>query len=122
MLRLTFICGLAGVVLATVLVAWHGLGAVFAAFAGAGIGILWTSAFHFVPMVINAHAWQLLIPGSRRPGLPFFTWTVWVREAVNNLLPVARIGGEVVSARLLMKRGVRKGPTVASLVVDMTLC
>jgi glycosyltransferase 2 family protein len=122
MIRLSFLCGLAGIVLATLLVAWHGLGAVLAAFAGAGIGILWASAFHLVPMLINARAWQILIPGRRRPGIAFFTWTVWVREAVNNLLPVARIGGEVVSARLLMKHGVRKGPTVASLVVDMTLC
>ena len=122
MLRLSFLCGLAGIVLATTLVAWYGAGAVLAAFAGAGVGILWTSAFHIVPMVINARAWHVLIPGPRRPSLTFFTWTVWVREAVNNLLPVARIGGEVVSARLLMKRGLRKGPTIAGLVVDMTLC
>jgi putative membrane protein len=121
-IRLSLLFGLLGLVLATGLVVYQGYDAVFAAFAGAGLGILWTSLFHIAPMVINARAWQILIPGALRPGIGFFTWTVWVREAVNNLLPVARIGGEVVTARLLVKRGVRTGPVVASLVVDMTLC
>jgi putative membrane protein len=121
-IRLSALFGIGGLGLATLLLAYHGIGAVLAAAAGAGVGILWMSLFHLAPMIINARAWQVLIPGRRRPGLGFFTWTVWVREAVNNLLPVARIGGEVVSARLLMKRGIRTGPAVASLVVDMTLC
>lgn len=122
MIRLATIFGLAGLSLATVLVVWHGLGEVTAALAAAGIGILWASLFHIVPMVLNAAAWQALLPGARVPGIGFFTWAVWVREAVNGLLPVARIGGELVSVRLLTARGVRTGPAVASLVVDMMLC
>jgi putative membrane protein len=72
-------------------------------------------------MAINARAWQVLMPGARPPSLAAFTWFVWVREAVNGLLPVARIGGEIVSARLMMRSGVRKAAAIASLVVDMTL-
>jgi len=36
----------------------------------------------------------------------------WIREAVNNLLPLAQIGGEFVVARLLQKRGVRLAQAV----------
>ncbi len=46
---------------------------------------------------------------------------VWIRESVNSLLPVARIGGEVVSFRLLNRWGVRPSTAAASLVVDMQL-
>jgi glycosyltransferase 2 family protein len=122
MIRLAALFGLAGLALATGLIAWQGIHEILAALAVAGIGILWASLFHIVPMALNAAAWQALLPGASRPGLVFFTWAVWVREAVNGLLPVARIGGELVSVRLLTGRGVRTGPAVASLVVDMMLC
>jgi putative membrane protein len=120
-IRLAALLGLAGIAGATALVVWEGADAVFQALRAAGWGILWASLFHAVSMVLNARAWQVLMPGARPPSLGFFTWAVWVREAVNGLLPVARIGGEVVSARLLKQHGVRTAPTVASLVVDMTL-
>jgi len=121
-MRVAAICGLGGVALAAILIALQGAGAVFATLAAGGFGLVWASLFHFVPMTINAHAWRILLPHRRRTSLPFFTWAVWARESVNGLLPVARIGGEVVSARLLMQSGIAAAPAVASLVVDMTLC
>jgi putative membrane protein len=121
-IRLAALFGLAGLALATFLIAWKGMHEVFAALAVAGIGIVWASLFHVPPMILNARAWQVLLPGARPPGILFFTWAVWVREAVNGLLPVARIGGELVSLRLLTSRGLRTGPSVASLVADMMLC
>ena len=122
MIRVAVLAGLAGVALATFLLAFHGLRDVLTALAVAGMGILWASLFHLAPMVLNARAWQVLLPGRRVPSLAFFSWAVWVRESVNGLLPVARIGGELVSIRQLTQRGIRTGPAVASLVVDMTLC
>jgi glycosyltransferase 2 family protein len=119
-IRLATLFGLAGLALATTLFIWRGAGEVFDAFAAAGIGILWASLFHFVSMGLNARAWQILLPAPRRAGLPFFLWAVWLRESVNGLLPVARVGGEVVSARLLIRHGLRAPKAVASLVVDMT--
>jgi putative membrane protein len=133
-IRTASLLGLAGVALATALFLWQGVGAVFAVFAAAGLGLVWASLFHFVPMALNARAWQILLPASRpavlRPeradprgpgALAFFLWAVWLREAVNGLLPVARVGGEVVSARLLIRRRLRASKAVASLVVDMTV-
>jgi putative membrane protein len=48
-------------------------------------------------------------------------YAVWVRESVNGLLPVARIGGEVVSYRMLTRLGFRPAPVAASLIADITL-
>ncbi|MSO75407.1 MAG: TIGR00374 family protein [Alphaproteobacteria bacterium] len=113
--------GLAGLLLATALLVDQGIGTVFSAVAAAGLGTLWAALFHLVPMLVNARAWQLLAAGAGRPGLARFTWWVWMREAVNGLLPVARVGGEVVAASLMMRHGMRRSFAVASLVVDMTL-
>lgn len=119
MMRWTVLAGLAGLSLAIGLVAWQGLDDVAAAFELGGVALLWPSLFHAVPMALNAHAWRVLLP--RGPSLARMTMIVWVRESVNGLLPVARVGGEVVSARLLVQARVRTTPAVASLVVDMTL-
>ncbi|MDR3518789.1 MAG: lysylphosphatidylglycerol synthase domain-containing protein [Azospirillaceae bacterium] len=122
MMRWATLAGLIGLALATWLMIDHGWSAIAAALAAAGWGVVWASAFHVVPMALNARAWQLLVPVLRRPpSLGTFTWLVWVREAVNGLLPVARVGGEIVTARLLIKQGMRSAPAVASLVSDMTI-
>jgi putative membrane protein len=120
-IRVATLLAIAGIALATGLFLWHGVGAVLAAFAAAGIGILWASLFHFVPMALNARAWQILVPRPRRGSWAFFGWAIWVREAVNGLLPVARVGGEIVSAQLLMRHGLSPAKAVASLAVDMTV-
>jgi glycosyltransferase 2 family protein len=120
-IRAATLLGLLGLALATALFVWQGVGPVLGAFAAAGLGILWASLFHFVSMALNARAWQVLLPRPGRFRLALFLWAVWLREAVNGLLPVARIGGEVVSARLLIRHGLRPPKAVASLVVDMTV-
>ena len=121
MIRVATLVGLAGLAAATALFLWQGVGPVLAAFAAAGLGIVWSSLFHVVSMAFNARAWQILLPRRARGSLGFFLWAVWLREAVNGLLPVARIGGEVVSAQLLIRHGLRPMIAVASLVVDMTV-
>jgi len=120
-IRLASLLALAGLALATFLVVRHGWSEILGALAVAGPGLIWASLFHFVPMIANARAWQALIPGRGRPALGFFLWIAWVREAVNGLLPVARIGGEVASARLMVQRGLGTATSVASIVVDTTL-
>src|SRR5262249_17433464 len=115
----------AGFVLAVVLFLHGDTHAIVALLATAGIGLLATALVHVLPMVLNARAWQALFPGSakalRRPTLTAMTWAVWVREAVNGLLPVARVGGEIASYRLLRLQGARASAIVASLIVDMAL-
>ncbi len=121
MIRVATVVGLLGVLLAAGLVAWQGVGEVFAALAVAGWGLVWASLFHFVAMGFNAHAWRVLMPGRKLPSLGFFVWIVWVRESVNGLLPVARIGGEVVTTRLMIRHGFRPAVSAGGIVVDVTL-
>jgi Lysylphosphatidylglycerol synthase TM region len=98
------------------------------------LGILAVIAFHLPQMLFSALGWQAIAgPRGRRAGggssdgprlsLPTYLLLRGIREAVNNLLPLAQIGGEFVIARLLQKRGVRLaqavGSTIADLMVEM---
>jgi putative membrane protein len=83
--------------------------------------VLAVIAFHPVQMLFSSLAWQALLPPPPVPRLLAFIGLRWIREAVNNLLPVAQIGGEVGGARLLRQRGVPLGASGASVTVDLTM-
>ncbi|NIE55753.1 MULTISPECIES: lysylphosphatidylglycerol synthase domain-containing protein [unclassified Burkholderia] len=87
----------------------------------AGAGLLLAALAHILPMLANAWDWRMLIRGPRRPSFAAMLKLVWIRESINGLLPVARIGGEIVSFGLLRQAGVRPATAVASLVADMQL-
>jgi len=72
-------------------------------------------------MLAGACDWRLLIKDPNRPGVISMLRLVWIRESVNNLLPVGRIGGEIVSFRLMRLLGINAVTAVASLVVDLQL-
>lgn len=121
MIRLASILGLVGLVIATAVIAWSGYHEVLKALDQAGWGILWTSLFHIVPMIACVLGWQALLPGKVKASKLFFLYVLWIRASVNNLMPVARIGGEIISVRVMMKHGIRKSPAIASTVVEITL-
>jgi glycosyltransferase 2 family protein len=87
----------------------------------AGAGLLLAGGAHVLPMLANARDWQTLIRGANRPDLISMWKLVWIRESVNCLLPVARVGGELVSFQLLRQWGLRASTAAASLVVDLQL-
>ena len=122
MIRTATLLGLLGLLVATGLFIWQGLGPVLHAYTAVGFGLFWISAAHFISMSFNARAWQILVPTFRRPSTAFFLWAVWLREAVNGLLPVARVGGEVAGTRLLISRGLSPSLSIASLIADVTIC
>ncbi len=108
--------------LAALWLVWHDdPGAVLALMRAAGAGLVLAGLAHVLPMLANARDWQTLISGSNRPGLAGMLHLVWIRESINSMLPVARIGGEIVSFRLMRQRGVDSSTAAASLVVDMQL-
>jgi putative membrane protein len=45
----------------------------------------------------------------------------WIKEAVNSLLPVGQVGGDVVRTRLLIQRGVEPRAAIAGSVVDVAI-
>ncbi|EDZ99632.1 conserved hypothetical protein [Burkholderia sp. H160] len=95
--------------------------AVLSALRAAGGGLVLAAFAHVLPMIANACDWRSLIRGANRPSLGKMLHLVWVRESVNCMLPVARIGGELVSFRMLRRWGVRPSTAVASTIVDMQL-
>src|SRR5689334_5647032 len=92
---------IAGLALALVLFAHENVAAIAALVIAAGPGLLLAASFHLVPMIANGYAWRQLLPPPLRPSAAIVTHAIWIRESVNGLLPVARVGGEVVAYRIL---------------------
>jgi putative membrane protein len=111
---------IAGLALAIVLFARQDVGSIGALVVAAGPGLALAALFHVAPMIANAHAWQRLM-SEPRPGVRVLTWATWVRESVNGLLPVARIGGEIVAYRIVRRHVASRSDAAASLVADMAL-
>ncbi|MGE3622496.1 MAG: flippase-like domain-containing protein [Bdellovibrionales bacterium] len=120
MFRIAALFGLIGLVVATGIIVWSGYADVLAALSVAGWGILWTSLFHLVPMTCCIIGWRALMPGRARPSHLFMLYILWLRSSVNNMMPVARIGGEIVGARAMIKHHIRKTTAIASTVVETT--
>jgi glycosyltransferase 2 family protein len=112
---------LAGFALAFLLFWQQDLGEVAALLRTGGAGLVLAALAHIPSMALNAQAWRLLLPRRARPSLPAMTAVVWIRESVNGLLPVARLGGEVASYRLLRAEGASAAQAVASLMLDVAL-
>ena len=115
--------GLAGTALAAWLLHSYGVGQIFVLLVQVGLGgsVVFV-AFHLIQIAFSALAWRIITgPIIPRPGLAAFCVLRWIREGVNNLLPVAQIGGEFVAARLLRQRGVPLAPAIAGTVADLTM-
>ena len=121
-MRLGFVLtALCGVVVMVLLVVHEGAGAVFGMIAPLGWLLAPVVVFHLVPVLLSAAAWRRAVAPRDRRALPTFVTLRTIREGINNLLPVAQIGGDMVGARLLGVRGVPPAMAVASVVVDFTL-
>jgi putative membrane protein len=86
-----------------------------------GWWLLPITLFHFVPLTLSALSWRELLPPPTRPHVITILWIRWIRESINSLLPVASIGGDIASARLVHLRGVPGAQAAASMVVDITV-
>lgn len=121
MTRLAPLLALAGLILAVVLIARDNVAGIIDLLLIAGPGLVLASAFHLVSIVLNARAWQHLLPTANRTSLFTLTFATWLRESVNGLLPVARIGGELVAYRVLRRSAVPRTEAAASVVADVAL-
>ncbi|HEX6965196.1 MAG TPA: lysylphosphatidylglycerol synthase domain-containing protein [Gemmatimonadaceae bacterium] len=116
-----WIVGGLGLALAIALVVRAGIPGIRQLLDVAGWRLLWLAPIHIAPLALDATGWRRLLRGVRAPGRIYLTWAAVVREAVSGLLPVARVGGEVVGARLLIRRGVAGTIAGASVIVELTL-
>jgi putative membrane protein len=120
---LPIVTGAAGLCLAGWLLHAYGIGHVLSLLGGAGwLGLLAVVAFHLVQVAASAAGWQAISASAgRRPGLSAYVAIRLVREGVNNMLPVAQIGGPVVGARLLQGGGMALTQAIATTIADLTL-
>lgn len=117
--RAAWIVAFAGLLLFIAVVAYQGVDTLGVAVAAAGWGLLWVSLFHLLPLLIDVFAWRLLLDRSRLASMADLAWMYWIAESINNLLPVAQIGGNLVRARLLGFAGVPLAASGASVVVHV---
>lgn len=91
--------------------------------AAIGWGMAAVIAWRFASLAALTEAWRRLMPAKYRPGPLALFPARWIGEAVNSLLPVAQIGGEVARARVAGRLArAPRGPETAAIVVgDMTL-
>jgi putative membrane protein len=115
--------GIVGLCLSAWLLKSYGVGRILALLHHAGwFGILTVVAFHLVQILFSALGWRVIAgPTVPRPSLRTYMVMRWIREAVNNLLPVGQIGGEFVVARLLQRSGMKLAPAIAGTVADLTM-
>jgi putative membrane protein len=115
------VLGVLGVLLFVVLIVREGVDELAANLAAAGYGLLLVAGWHVLTMTCDGLALPVVMRPRRRIGAATAVWTRWLQESVNNLLPVAQIGGNVVKVRALMRRGVPTDVAGAAVVVDVTL-
>jgi putative membrane protein len=113
--RIAFVLGLLVVV---VLVVREGIQSIASLLHQAGWVLLLLVPYHVLPLLLDVMGWRVLILG--RTHLPTLFLIASIREAINRLLPVANIGGELVGIRLLTRQGI-SGTTAASSVIVETL-
>ena len=115
---LTQIGLVSGLFLLIGLLAWQGFHDVFQLLLASGWYLLLLPLAWFPVLLPATQGWlQLFKPGSR-PSFGHGLLATWMGRAVNNLLPVASIGGEVVKARLVLIWGAGGVDAAASVMVD----
>ncbi len=110
-----------GLLLAVYLIADTGFEAVGEAFAGAGWGLALIMVYDLAALSCAGLAWgALLRPLWKGPNWLFIVIR-FLREAINSLLPVAQVGGDLIGARLLAARGPPASLAFASVIADKTI-
>jgi putative membrane protein len=114
-----------GTLLSVALVLRAGLGPIWNLLRAAGWVLLWLVPLHTLPLLLDVAGWRTLLralkvaPPLLAPGRLLLIASV--REAVNRLLPVANIGGEIVGIRMLCQAGGDATRVAASVVVEVLL-
>jgi len=109
-----------GVLLLIALLIWQGALEVFRLLLSSGWGLLWLPLIWLPSLLPSTQAWRCLFKQGEEPDFGHALLAMWMGRAVNNLLPVATIGGEVVKARLVSIWCSSGITASASVIVDKT--
>jgi putative membrane protein len=112
---------LLGIGIVVWLVAQADVAALVGVFPRIGWGFLLILAVRAATIAIDAAAWSCLLPAPERPPFRVILVWRWIAESINTTLPAAQVGGEIVRARLLQRRGAAPARGAASVAVDFAL-
>ena len=118
---LSYIGLIIGLVAMTGLIAWQGVGDISELILASSWPILWVPLAWSPTIFLGALTWHLLFEPEQEPPYKEIFMALWMGRAINTLLPVASIGGEVIKARMLILWGHPKAEASASVVVDKTV-
>jgi putative membrane protein len=119
MKRFTILASLFGLFLVSLLIAYFGAGDVLEAVKAAGWATLLVVLARIIAIAGDGAAWRFLFPRGARPGVALCMMLRGVREGINQLLPVAQVGGDFIGARLLTFWGHDGTLATASVVSDI---
>jgi len=108
-----------GLVLAIAIIAYQGFGAVAQAFAAVGFGLVAVIALRAVGLAGAGTGWWIVFPPAARCPLHACVWVRFIREAINALLPVAQVGGEIAGVRVMTFFGIAGELAGAAILVDI---
>jgi len=112
----------AGVLLFIAVLASQNLSAVLSTLAHAGWGLPLVALFHLLPLSVDAAAIVLVFAGAMtRKSAEDGLLARWVGESANSLMPAGQLGGPVLMARFLARRGMAMDDAAAAITVSTTL-
>jgi putative membrane protein len=114
--RIALALGLAALI---ALVVGEGAGTLASLLSHAGWVLLLLVPLQVVPMMFDVLGLRVLIAAPTRVSALFRI--ACIRQAINRLLPVASVGGEIVGVRLLRHQGVSGMAAAASVIVELML-
>ena len=118
---LSYIGLLIGILLLTLLIFWQGFTEIFGLLFKSGFSLLFLPIVWIPSLVVAVISWYQLFPNKIVPPFKELFLALWVGRAINTILPVATIGGEIAKARLLIFWGRPVINVSASVVVDKTV-
>ena len=110
-----------GLLLAVAIIAYQGVGAVAAAFAAVGFGLVIVVVIRAAELAGAGLGWWIVFPQAARCPLQACVRVRFIREAINALLPVAQIGGEIAGARVMTFFGIPGALAGATVLVDILM-
>jgi putative membrane protein len=114
--RITLALGLCVVI---ALIAIEGAGAILSLLSRAGWILLLLVPLQIIPLLLDVIGWRVLI--LARVPLPALFLIASIRQAINRLLPVANVGGDIAGIRLLTQQGVDGTTATASVIIELLL-